>query len=366
MDDKSYHLCLFYAKNVHPRIIEKDFKSIYEIDIITRKYNDEKDFRNKRSNDIARCQYALFNYIEGMRKKGVKNERLNGEVYIMKNEQYIRPDYKTTAKTPLQLINSITDKLKEEQDNRLMIKYINRFKDFLYTDFTRVRGFQQYNSNIRKYKDIKVKSPYNKEDYNNLLDVINQALLVHYKRSTRSLDERHLFLYREMSDYLDNQIKSMRKEEEKKKELKIEEPQKEYDALESFYSQDELLPIKDQHYMDGEETYNPSLISFDDLPKIMEKFEKEEKERVRNDPNHVNAKDIPRLLQEYKNEREKIEQLIEEQRLKEDKEKVLEQSNGNFYIDENEQVAFTRTASTRDREELPDEDEYDNEGYRYR
>ena len=56
--------------------------------------------------------------------------------------------------------------------------------------------------------------------------------------------------------------------------------------------------------------------------------------------------------------------MIEEQRLKEDKEFVKKESNFNFYIDDNEQVAFTRTASSRDREELPDD--YENEGHKYR
>lgn len=344
MDENCYHLCLFYSNLVHPRIIEKDFKSIYEIDLITRQFEDEKDFRNKRSADIAKCQYALFNYIEGMKRKGVKNEKLNGEVCIVKKGRHIRPIYKSTAKTPLQLINSITDKLRKEYDNSLMVRYIDRFKDFLYSDFTKVRKFQEYNTNIRQYKDKKVLSQFNKKDYDNLLDVINQALEDFYKRSTRSLDDRHLFLYREMSDYLDDQIKAMRKREEEKKQ-----------ALEK-----KATPPSDKN----KEVIDEGLISFDDLSEIMKKYEEEEKEKLRNDPNHVNAKDIPKLLEEYEGEREKIKQLIEEQRLKEDKDKIIHQSNGNFYLDENGQVAFTRTRDNRDREELPDEEK--NEGFSIR
>ena len=134
--------------------------------------------------------------------------------------------------------------------------------------------------------------------------------------------------------------------------------------LDYFYKQDELLPIKEQHYMDGEETHDPSLISFDDLPNIMKKYESEEKKKNEIDSINVNSKDIPKLVEKYKREKVTLQQVIKEQKLKEDKEKVFRESNGNFYIDENGQIAFTKTAENRDREELPDD--YENEGRQYR
>ena len=353
MNENCYHL--FYSGFVHPRIIEKDFESIYEIDLITTQSKDEKDFREKKSTDIARCQLALDNYIEGMKRRGVRGEKLNGEIYIVKNDQYIKPLYKSTKMTPLQLINSITDKLDKERDNNLLKNFISNFKGFFYTDFTRTRGFKKYNENIRKYPSRKVDSRLNEEDYQNLLSLINEALLYFYSKHTRSVDEEHLFLYRQMSDYIDNHIKARIKEEEKR--IQIE---KIVNTIENTH----IETKRDSHNQEENDIMDSMAITFDDLPKIMEKYEDEEKQKVLNNPKHVNAKDIPRLLQEYKNEQVKNKQIIEEQRLKEDKEFVKKESNFNFYIDDNEQVAFTRTASSRDREELPDD--YENEGHKYR
>lgn len=356
MNENCYHLCLFYSNAVHPRIIEKDFESIYEIDLITRQFDDEENFRRKRSSDIARCQYSLYNYINKMKKKGVKGEKLNGEIYIVKNGQYIRPFYKSTAMTPLQLINSITDKLDKERDNNLLKNFISNYKDFLYTDFTMVRGFQKYNENIRQYQTKKVDSRLNENDFQKNLSIINEALLCFYDRRTRTIDERHLFLYRQMSDYLDNHIKAMRKKEE---ELKNAAEKKV-----NFIEQNHTNPPENKYYTTEEENIDSSLISFDDLPKIMKEYEEKEKQRILSDPYRFQFKRYDELINDYNLEQKKLKEILQEEYLKREEEEIRKLFGDKYYLESDGQVHFTKTEENRDREELPDN--YENEGHKYR
>lgn len=351
-----YHLCLFYSNKVHPRIIEKDFNSIYEIDLITRKFEDEANFRKKRAADIAKCQYSLFNYIEGMRKKRIKNEKLNGEIYIVKDNQYIRPFYKSTAMTPLQLINSITDKLDKERDNNLLKNFISNYKDFLYTDFTMVRGFQKYNENIRQYQTKKVDSHFNEEDYQKLLSIINEALLYFYDRSSRRIDEKHLLLYRQMSDYLDNHIRAKRMIEEAKKT----QLEKKFNVIEQIHIEDEdrNYPVYESDIIDS------SAITFDDLPKIMKEYEEKEKQRILNDPNRFEFKNYDELIADYKLEQKKLKEILKEEYLKREEEEIRKLFGSEYYLGSDGQVRLTKAEENRDREELPDD--YQNEGPKYR
>lgn len=355
MNENCYHLCLFYSGFVHPRLIEKDFKSIYEIDLITTQSKDEKDFREKKSTDIARCQLALDNYIEGMKRRGIRGEKLNGEIYIVKNDQYIRPLYKSTKMTPLQLINSITDKLDKERDNNLLKNFISNFKGFFYTDFTITRGFKKYNENIRKYPSRKVDSRLNEEDYQNLLSIINEALLYFYSKHTRSIDEEHLFLYRQMNDYIDNHINARIKEEEKRIQL-----EKIVNTIENTHVETK----GDSHKQDENDIIDSMAITFDDLPKIMEEYEEKEKQRILSDPNRFEFKNYDELIADYKLEQKKLKEILKEEYLKREEEEIRKLFGGEYYLGSDGQVRFTKAEENRDREELPDD--YENEGPKYR
>ncbi len=275
----TYHLCLWYSSKVHPRIIEKDFNSFYEIDIITMKFENENDLRKNKhyNNEISRCQRNMsLSYFSNIKDKN----RINGDIYIVKHNDngeftYIRPLYKSTAENiyPKKLIGSIISKLKEENNNSLMRNFLNRYKHVFNNDFAGVRGFYKLKNNIYQYKSKEVISKYNQEDYDKLLKIIKEVLDLRYNSEKKSLKEKDQILYRSMQDYLDDRIREIHEFKEKN--------------LYNNYTQNNELSKNISEENNNE--YDESLITFDDLPKLIEEFNREE-EKKNNTQDIINKK----------------------------------------------------------------------------
>ena len=329
---KVCNLCLYYSSKKHAKIINKDYDSIHEIDLITRRFKDENDFRNDRNNKakIAECQNSFLNYLEKVPKS-----KQDGKIYILKGEEYIKPYYKSTYRTPKQLIESITNKLREEQDNHLLLLYLRRFGSVFDTDAAKVRGFKKLKDKISGYGTNKVESSLNKTHYEQMLSVINELLMFKYKKQTRSISEKDFMLIRRMSDYIDEGIENRIKLEQEQKNRKIQEK-----------------PAPKEEYVDPQ-------ISFDDLGKIMDKMKQEELER-----NAVKMKDFPELISEYKKEIEELDKIIKIENERRELEEIRKILGDKYYLNEEGQVEFSKARENRDREELPDEEE--NKGLRLR
>ena len=271
MDNKydTYHLCLWYSSKVHPRIIEKDFNNFYEIDKITMKFQDENDLRKDKhfNNEISRCQRNMsLSYFDNIKDQN----RIKGDIYIVRRNDdgqftYIRPLYKSTAKNiyPKKLIDNIISRLKEENNNNLMRNFLNRYKHVFNNDFAGIRGFYKLKKNIYQYNTKEVISKYNQEDYNKLLKIIKEVLDLRYDSEKKSLKEKDQILYRSMENYLDDKIREIHEYKERN--------------LYSNYTQNKQLSKNLSE--ENSNQYDESLITFDDLPKLIEEFNREEENK---------------------------------------------------------------------------------------
>ena len=144
-----------------------------------------------------------------------------------------------------------------------MRNFLNRYKHVFNNDFAGIRGFYKLKKNIYQYNTKEVISKYNQEDYNKLLKIIKEVLDLRYDSEKKSLKEKDQILYRSMENYLDDKIREIHEYKERN--------------LYSNYTQNKQLSKNLSE--ENSNQYDESLITFDDLPKLIEEFNREEENK---------------------------------------------------------------------------------------
>ncbi|MBR4618971.1 MAG: hypothetical protein IKO49_06670 [Bacilli bacterium] len=203
---KKYNLCLYYSSKVYRPIIDKDFFDFKEIDEYTMNYFDESDFRNEHLGDIVCIQNLYRDYI-----RAIKNPlHRNGKIVIVTEDEngvsYIKPLYKSNhaLSSPKKLFNTIIEKLKRENNNEVLVDFINKFRGDFYTEYNQYRGINKMKNALYYHEHINPTSGTEKPPYERLLSIIKETLFLSYDKTNDTTSDIKYFKSRMMNDYLDN------------------------------------------------------------------------------------------------------------------------------------------------------------------
>ena len=195
------NLTLMYSKNIKINLIEN--KKLSEIDDITANYIDEEDL--KKSSDFKEQVDTFYRRYSTYCNKIKNPEDKKGCLIITFNDengnmQTIKPIY-NSDKDKLDIIyltNKIERKLKEKKDKELILK-IYKEESFLKTEYN-------YRANNIGYCiqliDIYGVSATTNKQYNKLVKVIKDTILMGYNKETKETKPMPYFHARKIDDII--------------------------------------------------------------------------------------------------------------------------------------------------------------------